>query len=121
MRTQFTASNYDLPRAATEHAERKLKALAKYLGRAKEGSLVRVHLGKESEAHQRGRIWRADLNFELDGALYRASALEETIEAAIDRAMGELIREVRTARERRKSLMKRGGAKVKAFLQRSPA
>ncbi|MDB5264563.1 MAG: hypothetical protein JWN64_134 [Parcubacteria group bacterium] len=118
MHTQFKGTNYDLPPEVTAYAGKKIQGLGKYLGAVKEAAHAYVDLGRETgEHHNGGRIWRADINLDVPGARFRAAALEESIEAAIDKVTDELAKEVKTARERQQSLVRRGGAAMKSFVQ----
>ncbi|MBA3789001.1 HPF/RaiA family ribosome-associated protein [Patescibacteria group bacterium] len=101
----------------TEFAERKIRNLKKYLGKEKESAQVYVELGKDTEAHASGNIWRAMVNLDSHGKRYHADATGETIEAAIDVAVRELEAELRKAKQRRESLLRKGGGALKAFMR----
>lgn len=117
MEIHFKGTNYDLPAQVSEHAKRKIESLGKYLGKGKEGARAYVDLGKESGAHQNGSIWRADINFDLDGDRFYAKAIEESIERAIDVSVAELTSEIKTARKKKQSLARKGGSLVKALMR----
>lgn len=110
-------NNYDLPHAVSEFARTKIGGLKKYIKRDDEEARAYVELGKETDAHQAGRIWRAEINFDIKGERFRAVALEESIEVAIDRAVNELGSELSRARERKQVLTRRGGATLKSMLR----
>lgn len=99
----------------TDKAQKKLRALRKYLGRDADVARAYVELGKETTAHQTGRIWVARINFSTPGTLYRAEATEESIENAIDEATNELAKELRRAKRMRTNLFKRGGLMFKTL------
>ena len=117
MEIHFKGTNYEMPQTVSEFASKKLVALKKYVGKREEVIRVYVELGKETTAHQNGRVWRAEVNFDIDGSRFRAVAIEETIENAIDQAVGELAVELRKANERRIVLKRRGGATLKSMLR----
>ncbi len=117
MQINFKGSNYELPSNISALAKRKVDGLAKYLGKGKENARAYVDLGKETEAHQNGKIWRADINFDVDGNRFYAKAVEESIEVAIDRSVSELARELQTARKREQSLAKKGGSIIKSMMR----
>ncbi len=103
MQIHFKGTNYDLPANITELARKKVESLAKYIGDKKESARAYVDLGKETEAHQNGNIWRTDINFDVEGSRFYAKAVEDSIEKAIDRSVSELARELQTARKRQQS------------------
>lgn len=117
MQINFKGTNYELPASISELAKRKLDNLTKYLGKGKEHARAYVDLGKETEAHQNGKIWRADINFDVDGNRFYAKAVEESIEVAIDRSVGDLARELQTARKREQSLARKGGSIIKSLMR----
>lgn len=117
MNIDFKATNYELLPEVRDLAIRKLVPLEKYLNEEKSTAHAYVELGKETEAHNTGRIWRAEINLDVAGARFRATALEETLENALDHASAELARELKSANTRKQSLMKRGGAAVKSMLR----
>ncbi|MDQ1299741.1 MAG: hypothetical protein QG636_409 [Patescibacteria group bacterium] len=117
MQIHFKGTNYDLPANITELARKKVESLAKYIGDNKETARAYVDLGKETEAHQNGKIWRTDVNFDVDGSRFYAKAIEDSIEKAIDRSVSELARELQTARKRQQSLVKKGGGVIKSLMR----
>lgn len=118
MQIRFKGIHYDLPATITERAQKKLSSIRKYLGRDADTARAYVELGKISEAHQTGPIWQALINFSFRGGAFRAEAVEETIENALDRATGELAKEVRRSKKKQESLIRRGGALFKMLSQR---
>lgn len=117
MQIHFKGTNYDLPADVSARAQKKLEGVKRYLGRESESARAYVDLGKETGAHQTGRIWRADINLDVGGNRFYAKAIEETIEQAIDKSTTELASEVRTARKRQQSLMKKGGTMLKSLMR----
>ncbi|HYF29369.1 MAG TPA: HPF/RaiA family ribosome-associated protein [Candidatus Paceibacterota bacterium] len=117
MQIHFKGTNYEIAPEISAHARKKLQSVRKILGRHKHNAYAYVDLGKETEAHQNGRIWYADINFEVNGARFYAKATEETLENAVDRAVNELKSELLTARKREQSLVRKGGVAFKSMLQ----
>lgn len=66
---------------------------------------------------QSGFVHRVEANLWLHGTMYRAEATLENFEAAIDEVRNELDKELRRANDKRGSLMKRGGRKIKEMLR----
>ena len=109
------ATNITLTPEIEDRLEKKLHALEKFIS---EGSncVCDVELEKVTGS-QTGKIYRAEINFEVDGRLFRAEATEESIEVAIDRVKNELKRELRKARDKEKSLLRRGSQRIKDMLR----
>lgn len=114
MQTTYKGTNYDVTGQMQAFAEKKLNALRKFTNDADH---IYVELGRETEAHHNGRIWRAEFNLDKEGVRFRSTATEETLENAIDTAIGDLARELRSAKSKRQGFIKRGGAAVKNMLR----
>jgi len=121
MDIRYKGLQYDLPEAVTDRAQKKLFGLRKYLGNEDAPVQVYVELGKETDAHQSGRIWIARINLTNNGTLFRAEATEENIETAIDHAVGELGTELQKAKQKNESMMRKGGTFFKDFMRGGPA
>lgn len=117
MQLHFKGSNYEITPEISTHATKKMNAIAKHLGKDKESAFAYIDLGKETDAHQNGRIWYADINLEWEGQKFYARAVEETLENAVDRAAHELKSAVHTAHKRKQSLARKGGAMFKNLMQ----
>ncbi len=117
MQIHFKGTNYEITSAVTGLATKKIEALKKYLGKNAAGAYAYVDLGKETEAHQKGRIWYTDINLDSDGKRFYAKATEENLETALDKTVAELGRELRSASERKQSLVRKGGALLKNLMQ----
>lgn len=117
MQIHFKGTNYELTTEVSTHARKKIEGLRKYLGRRDENAHAYVDIGKETEAHANGRIWRTDINFDANGTRFYAKAVEETLEGAIDEAVSDLARELHTAQKRQLSLVRKGGAMWKSIIR----
>ncbi len=102
---------------ATDFAERKIQTLKKFFPKNDEVAQVYVELGKSSEAHQQGNIWRVQINLDSYGKRYHADAVAEKIETAVDKAVSEISAELRKAKQKSRSMLKKGGGAVKSFLR----
>jgi ribosomal subunit interface protein len=101
----------------TDIAQRKLTALKKYLGKTDAITQVYVELGKVSEAHQNGNVWRAQINLDFKGKRYHSDRTGERIQIAIDAAIRDLEVELRKAKFRKQSMLRSGESKLKSFIR----
>ncbi|MBU1292761.1 ribosome-associated translation inhibitor RaiA [Patescibacteria group bacterium] len=115
MEIHFKGTNYELPASVSKYAQRKIGSLKKYVKKSEE--VVQVYVELEKEAHTSGPTWRAEINFDLDGALFRAEALEESIEKAIDTTVQELSTTLRRSQKKKQDLARQGGATIKSLLR----
>lgn len=95
--------------------EQKFQSLDKYVG---EETDVKCDVEFEKvTASKSGEIYRVEANLWLHGKMYRAEATEVSFEVAIDEVRSELDKELRRAADKRESLMKRGGRRIKEMLR----
>ena len=103
----------------TALAERKLIALKKYLKKVDGITQVYVELGRTTEAHQNGKVWRAQINLDSQGKRYHADSAGEHMKTAVEAAVTEIEVSLRKAKQKDESLFRRGGAAIKSFMQGS--
>lgn len=112
---QFKATQVTVADSLKVLVTQKLQSLDRYVGNESD---VRCEVEFERVApHQNGAIFRIEANVWLAGTLYRAEATEESFEKAVDVVRGELDRELRRARTKHDSLVKKGGRKLKDMLR----
>lgn len=95
--------------------EQKLVSLEKYVD---PGTEVRAEVEFEKiPSHKSGPICRIEINVWEKGTLFRAEATEETFEVAIDVVRNELDQAMRKSHEKRDSLKRQGGRKIKEMIR----
>lgn len=113
----FKGTNYEIPADLQHLVERKFEGMLKHLGPAADAARAYVDLGKETEAHQNGPIWHADVNLTVNGAQYYAKETRESILEAVDAVAAELGRALQTAQEKAKTIERKEGAMAKELLR----
>lgn len=94
--------------------EKKITAFEKFLT-GNEDITCDVEFEKVAP-RKHGQVHRVELNLMVDGTLYRAEAVEESFEKAIDEVRNEIDKELRRAKDKHSSLLKRAGRKIKESL-----
>lgn len=97
--TEITATNLELTQAIRNYVETKLSSLEKLCERYSPCD-VAAEVGKISEHHNKGKIFRAEFNMSIPGATLRAEVVEEDLYAAIDLAKDDLKRQLVEHKER---------------------
>ncbi|MEX0931056.1 MAG: ribosome-associated translation inhibitor RaiA [Candidatus Paceibacterota bacterium] len=110
----FKKTNADVADTLLDLAEEKLQTLEKFIGEAP--TLCEAEFEKVSN-QQSGPVHRFEVNLEVNGKLYRAEATAENFEQAIDEVRNELDKELRRARDKKDTLIRRGGRKIKQMLR----
>lgn len=98
--TEVLATYMEMTDAIRDYVEKKVGSLEKFCENYSPCD-VRVEVGKTSDHHQKGKIWRAEYTMTIPGASLRAESLEEDLYAAIDAAKDDLKRQLVEYKEKR--------------------
>lgn len=112
------ATNIEITPKIERLIEQKIAPLGRFVGGHEGAVKCEVEIAKVAE-HQSGKIYRAEVNLTIGGKLYRAEATEEQIEKAIDEVRDELKVELSKASDKRESLFKQGGRKIKEMMHKN--
>jgi len=97
--TEIKATHIDLTPAIREYVEKKLETLAK-MTEGYSPCDVSVEVGKTSNHHQKGEIWRAEFNLLLPGGGIRVERITEDLYASIDAAKDALKQQLAQRKDR---------------------
>lgn len=117
MRIQLKATEIELTEPIKNYAEKKVLALSKYLDEVNEEAIASVEIGKTTEHHRKGDVFRAEISLRSHGKQYYVSSEKHDLYTAIDTVKDDLMRELVSSKEKRISLIRRGGAKIKNIIK----
>ncbi len=117
MNINIKANNIELTGDIRNYFNKKAEALEKLIDKNDESVALNVILSKMTKHHQKGDIFKAEINLHISGKVFNASSEEEDLFAAIDLVKDEMLRELRSHKDKRIGLIKRGGNKIKNFLK----
>jgi putative sigma-54 modulation protein len=115
MKINIKATNTTLTPAISEYIEKKLDTLNKFF--REEDCLVNVEVGKTTQHHKSGDIFKAEVRVNSNGEEYYANVETEDLYAAIDKVKDEITRELTSKRKKTLRLFRKGSAKVKNILK----
>lgn len=95
--------------------ENKLRGLEKFIGEAP--AICDVEFERVTNHHQQGDIHRVEVNLEVNGKLFRSEATADSFEKAVDEVKAELDEELRRARGKEDTMLRKGGRKFKELLR----
>ena len=101
------------------YLEKKLQTLSRIIDLNDPEVLVKAELGKTTEHHHTGNIFKAEVNIEAHGRTYRAAATAENTKAAIDIVKDDLAREIKSGKDRSITNNRKGDAEVKNKIKKS--
>ena len=117
MNTQIKATNMDLSDAISTFIDDKLLSVGKVIDISDESVLCEVEIGKSSNHHNSGDIYRAEINITILGVLYRAVANKDELQNAILEARDEIIKSIKHATEKKETLNRKDGTEFKNQLK----
>lgn len=117
MNINIKATQIELNPALQSYVESKLKRLTKFLDESESPAAVQVEIGKVTDHHRQGEVFRAEINIDWQGKRFRSQAVEEDLYAAIDLAKDEIAGEIKRARRKENTLLRRGGRLVKSLIR----
>ncbi|MEK7208772.1 MAG: ribosome-associated translation inhibitor RaiA [Patescibacteria group bacterium] len=118
MKINFKGTNLELNDQLRSYVLLKLEALDKILAleRIKDEGLATVELGRVNQHHKHGDVFRAEINLHWSGRYFRAEAESGDLYAAVDEVKDELLREIKSQRQRQGTIVRRGARLVKKWL-----
>lgn len=105
--------DFDLTDAIKTYAEEKVKSLEKYLSDDRDISTYNLRLGKTTNHHNAGKIFYAELAIAAPHKHYDAKIEEEDIYAAIDLLKDEMARNIKSYREKQRTVSRHDAQKFK--------
>ena len=116
MNINFNYNSHVEAQALTEPTEQKLMTLNKFIG-ADQSVICDAEFDKIA-ANNKGQVFRFAVTLEVDGAMYRAEAVEESFEAAVDEVRDELDKKLRRNKSKKDTLGKKAGRALKRLISR---
>ncbi len=117
MKTNLKGTNLELTPQIRDYLDKRLAPLEKFLP-DEESCMVDVELGRSINHHQTGDVCRAEINVNVGNRTFRAVSEQQDLFSAIDFMKDEITRELGSYKEKRISIMRRGGQKLKNLLRR---
>jgi ribosomal subunit interface protein len=109
------ATNIELTEAINNYVDKRLESLKKFT----KGNeiIVYVEVGKTTNHHKSGDVYKAEFNMEISGNKYYSVSEQDNLYKAIDDSKEELVRQIKNNKGREKTLFKRGATSVKKMLK----
>ncbi|GMQ94934.1 MAG: ribosome hibernation promoting factor [Patescibacteria group bacterium] len=112
------ATNIELTPAISAYVEERVKALDKFIvAKDPDSVLANVEVGKVTQHHRSGDIFRAEINLHIGGEYFRAVSEKDDLYAAIDEMRDEIVREITSYKKKKRDLLRKGSAKIKKLLK----
>ncbi len=116
MKLNIKATNIELTPAISAYVEKKLVGIEKFLGE-NTGAVAQVEVGKSTQHHRSGDIFRAEVHITGGGADHYAVSEQSDLYAAIDVVKDELVRSMNHEKGKRFARTRRGARMVKEMMR----
>ncbi len=118
MKHNIKTKEISLTPAIKDYLEKKLAHLDKFISpEHMDEVMCYVEVGKSTQHHKNGDFFVAELTIHIGGKSLRAEVEESDLYAAIDIVVDEMATELKRFAKKQTSLLKRSGAKIKAFVK----
>ena len=117
MRIKEQGKNMQITEGIKDYLYKKLAHLEKFIDSADQSVLCEVELGKTTQHHKTGDVFRTEINLHIAGKNLRAVSETDELFASIDMAKDEMVRELQVNKDKKVSLIKRSGAKIKSLIK----
>jgi ribosomal subunit interface protein len=110
-------TNIDLTPDVSDYLARKLAMIEKLIEERQGELIVHAVLARTTEHHRAGDVFKAEVNINIGNRHINAEAERDTLYAAIDQVKDELTREIKSNKEKRLSVFRRGAARLKRMIK----
>lgn len=118
MNIKILGTRIELTPDIKSYIEKKLESVDKIIDRNDETVLYEIEVGKTTEHHEKGDIYKAEIHLRRrKGNLY-ATAHAEDVFAAIDKMKDEIIHALTSDKDKQETLLRRGQGQIKKLLRR---
>jgi ribosome-associated translation inhibitor RaiA len=118
MNIQFRNVDGLISQALQERVERKLAKLTFATDSDKSAATAAFDLEKAVGSSKSGQLWQASVTIDSAGNRFYASKLADSPEKAADQALREIRTEVRRAKSRQRTLVRKGNSVFKRLARR---
>ena len=116
MHITITTNQIEIKNKTRNLIEKKINKISKHIS-DEEDLHSDIELSKETNHHNKGQIYRTEINLRLSGKIFRTEAKGKSIESSFMSALKELEREVSGKTEKEITLFKKGARKIKQILR----
>jgi putative sigma-54 modulation protein len=113
----IVGTDIDVTPAIRDYVEKKLEHLEKFFEKDDSGVLVTVEVGKTTNHHASGPVFKADIVLVDHGKEHVVKCVQEDLYAAIDEMKDRISEELTSSRDRDMTLARRGDRDIKNMVR----
>lgn len=107
----------DITSSIKEYVEKKVVALERFMPADSHG-VLEVEVSMPSHHHKHGEIFKTDINLKFKGNSFFTESTKDDMYVTIEDAFDEIIRQVKTTKEKKVAVWRKGARMLKDFLRR---
>lgn len=115
-RKNIKATDMELTEEISNYLDKRLESVEKLIDPNDTSAIFDIEVGKTTNHHQTGSIFRAEINLHVAGKLLRSVEEDQTLFNAIDKARNDILSELRKTKKKKLRLLRRGGTALKGFM-----
>lgn len=113
------STNFNMTPEVEEYLTSKISSVEKFLQHTDQDSvLVECEIDRSTH-HQKGEVYRVEINLTCKGALYRSDQTHFDVKGAIDLAKDQLEKQIRRSKTKQSNLFQKGARAIKNILRRN--
>jgi len=118
MQIKIKTTNIELTSAIESYVNEKIRSVEKFaMPHENETPIAEVEIGKTTNHHQSGDVFRAEVSLRVRGKHFRATSEKDDLYAAIDDMRNEIVRELNSHKEKARTLVRKGAGMIKNMLR----
>lgn len=102
---------------AAEYLDKRLQSIEKFIFGDPSSVMIDVEVGRTTEHHRTGDVFRAEINLHVGGKYYRSVSEKSDLYTAIDDARDQMVQELSGSKDKSITIARRGAAKAKEMIR----
>ncbi len=99
------------------HIGSRIETIEKLIDQKDESAYAQVELAQTTTHHKSGDVYRAEVNMHIAGGDFYAFSEASDLLSAFDSVRDEIVRKIKTHKDKKISFIRRGGRKIKDYLR----
>ncbi|MFZ2484759.1 MAG: ribosome-associated translation inhibitor RaiA [Minisyncoccia bacterium] len=117
MKINIKATGIELTPAISDYVNKKISSIEKYVDEKNKDAVAQVDVGRSTQHHKSGNIFRAEVHIIGSGLDLYAVSETGDLYAAIDAVKDEIVQNVVQSKDKKKTLARRGAEMVKNMMK----
>lgn len=120
MKINIKATNIELTPKITEYVDKKIGGLDKFIGEDSTESYANVEVGKTTNHHKLGDVFKAEVSLNIGGKNFYVSEETGDLYASIDKVKDEISNVIKSQKKKNITLVRKGQLRIKNMMKGFP-